>query len=560
MAGLASFDCTGPLFIHRLFDKPPFVYIDVLENQVLMSFFSYFTAEQVQPLPLAFALLIVSLAFFLSERHKPALWLLFAGSLALGYFMIRLDPFLVIWDEQYHALVARSMLDNPFRPVLYANPVLGYHFQDWTSNHVWLHKQPLFLWEMALSMKLFGVNEVSVRLPGVLQHALIALVVYRLGSLTVGKATGYYAALFFTLAWFPLEMTAGKFHTDHNDVSFMFYVVCSFWAWFEYRESGHQRWLILIGLFSGCAILVKWLTGLLVYAAWGWVLLRGRFRIHRYSVMLLPLVITVAVALPWQLYVYSKYPVEAAYEMALNTRHFFEVIENHGGGILFHYNASRTMYGTMFAMPFLIAGGWYLLFRNARVRAYPVFMFAATGIIYVFYTLAATKMIAFTMVVAPLFYLALGELVRSVLDVAGRINRFQVIIKMFQFVVILWIGLLLLNLPNIRNYHTHWKPHDNFERAKDLELMEWIRSTRDTLTGNEYVIFNTGLRLNGQISVMFYTGCTAYDFVPDTTQIRVVHEAGHKIAVWDNGHLPTYLMEDKDVVLIRPRGWKLSTQ
>jgi len=516
-----------------------------------MTFFSHFTAEQAFPLPLAFTLLIMSVVLFLFGRLKIALWLLFAGSLVLGYFMIRLDPFLVIWDEQYHALVARSMLENPFRPVLYANPVLGYQYQDWTSNHIWLHKQPLFLWEMALSMRIFGINEVAVRLPGVLQHALLSLVIYRMGRLAADKNTGYYGALFFALAWFPLEMIAGKYHTDHNDVSFMFYVGCSLWAWFEYRNSGQKRWLILLGLFSGCAILVKWLVGLLVYAAWGCVMLIRGFRLHAYSAMLLPLGITLFIALPWQIFVYNKYPVEAAFEMALNTRHFFEVIENHGGGIWFHFEATRMIYGSMFAMPFLLAGGWVLLFRKSRDRAYPTFMLAATGTVYLFYTLAATKMIAFTMVVAPLVYLALGQLAGYIFDLLDRFNQYLIPRKLLQFVAILWVGILLLNLPNIRNYHTNWKPHDNFERAKDMELMEWIRKTQDVIKGKDYVIFNTGLRLNGQIPVMFYTGCPAYDFIPDPGQIQRTRDAGYQIVVWDNGALPGYLTADRDVMLIR---------
>lgn len=156
------------------------------------------------------------------------MWLLFAGALGLGFFMAALDPFLVLWDEQFHALVAKHLMEHPFKPMLYDAPALDYDYTYWAGNHIWLHKQPLFLWQMALSMKLFGVNALAVRLPSVLLHALAVLAVYRMWRIAVSQAVGYYGALFFAVANFPLEMVAGKYPTRHNDLVFMCYVAGSF--------------------------------------------------------------------------------------------------------------------------------------------------------------------------------------------------------------------------------------------------------------------------------------------------------------------------------------------
>ncbi len=35
------------------------------------------------------------------------------------------------WDERYHALVAKNMIEQPFKPMLYKNPVLPYDYKDW---------------------------------------------------------------------------------------------------------------------------------------------------------------------------------------------------------------------------------------------------------------------------------------------------------------------------------------------------------------------------------------------------------------------------------------------
>ena len=50
------------------------------------------------------------------------------------------------------------MMEDPFKPMLIKNPLFPYHYGDWWNCHIWVHKQPLFLWQMALSMKIFGVS------------------------------------------------------------------------------------------------------------------------------------------------------------------------------------------------------------------------------------------------------------------------------------------------------------------------------------------------------------------------------------------------------------------
>ena len=121
---------------------------------------------------------------------------------------------------------------------------------------------------MTCSIELFGVNEMAVRIPSVLLHALLVILIYRIGKITYSEKIGFYGAVFFSVAYFPLELIAGKYPTDHNDTAFLFFVTASLWSWFEYQNSKKKKWIILIGLFSGCAVLTKWLVGLLVYTIW----------------------------------------------------------------------------------------------------------------------------------------------------------------------------------------------------------------------------------------------------------------------------------------------------
>ena len=98
-------------------------------------------------------LFLPSLYFFYSGKDKYALWLLLLASAMVRLVIIQLDPFLHDWDERFHAVVAKNMMQYPFQPMIRLNAILPYDVNQWCCNYIWVHKQPLFLWQMALSMR-----------------------------------------------------------------------------------------------------------------------------------------------------------------------------------------------------------------------------------------------------------------------------------------------------------------------------------------------------------------------------------------------------------------------
>ena len=60
-------------------------------------------------------------------------------------FSSLLDPFLNLWDERFHALVAKNLMNHPLMPTLYDDPVVSMAYDRWDRATIWLHKQPLFL-------------------------------------------------------------------------------------------------------------------------------------------------------------------------------------------------------------------------------------------------------------------------------------------------------------------------------------------------------------------------------------------------------------------------------
>jgi 4-amino-4-deoxy-L-arabinose transferase len=517
--------------------------------------FEYFTDNQIIPFIASSIIIISSIVAFHLDKKRTALFFLFLGSIGLGFFIANLDPFLNLWDEQYHALVAKNMLDNPFKPTLYSTPLLEYDYRNWTGNHIWLHKQPLFLWQIALSLKLFGINELAVRIPSIILHAIATLMIYRIGKISSSDRVGFYGALFFALAYYPLELIAGKFATDHNDLAFLFYVTASFWAWFEYQRSKKLSYIILIGLFSGCAILVKWLVGLLIYAVWfisiGVNIRINWLKLKSYYPMLISLFISCITFIPWQLYILSAYPSESNYEFLYNTRHFFEPIENHAGNIWFHFKALKDIYGSGDAVPYLYLIGLILFVKNVNSNIYRLAVISSIVIVYGFYSFASTKMTSYCIIVSPFAFLGLGSLVdltTTFLETKIRYDHFEKIFRPFILIVICYF---LINITKIANYHTDWKPHDNCNRQAELENMKFINNLKVSLHDANYVVFNCNVRVNGNISVMFYTNFIAYDFIPDRNQIETVKSQSYGIAIFDNGSLPYFIANDKEIIKVK---------
>ena len=476
-------------------------------------------------------------SFWLMHRRRTgtALLLLVCGALALRFWIASGDLYLNDWDESFHALVAKNMMHDPLRPTLFASPVLPYDYTQWWNNHIWLHKQPLFLWQMALSMTLFGVNEFALRLPGALMGALVAVFVFRMVKLWMGDdALAYGAALLSSLNHFSIELANGRYATDHNDAAFVFYVTASIWACCEYFFRPSWRWALLVGLFTGCAVLVKWLPGLLVYGGWGTaVLLNKRLRTQRrpYLQLLCSVLICVAVFLPWQIYTWLLFPLEHAYELQLSTRHFAEVIETHGGGPWFHFQHLGMLYGAFVWVA--IAIGLVASFAQRRTdKNLSVLFFTCAAAVYAFYSLAATKMPAFTLPAFGVMVAYCGLTLWSLAKIVSPNGKTQRIV--------FYVLLILFSLHWLRPWEivSHRSPA-NTERNDKLFNTRVYKQLPDSVMAN-YVVFNCPKFEN--LDLMFYRGGTAYYATPDSTAIDGLLNRGVKIAAFKSN--PDYVLPD----------------
>lgn len=345
---------------------------------------------------------------FNNTKHSYTITLFFillVGFLLRLYF-IQLDPFLHNWDEHFHALVGKNLLSNPLKPMLLTNPIVPYQIASWSSNHVWLHKQPLFLWQIALSIKAFGNTVLAVRFPSLVMSTITIILVYRITLLfTKSFQIAIISALVICFWNYQFNLITGRASTDHNDVAFGFYVLCSIWAYVEYLSQKSIRWVIFIGIFVGAAILNKWLTGLLVYGAWGINIVVAYLKekkLDQLKFIIISILVAVLVFLPWQIFIANAYTAEWSYESEFNRRHLWEAMDGNGGGILFYVRKFKLYYGYLMG-PLFVYGIFLFFKKNIGVRKIGFTLLLLYAIIFIFFSLiVVTKMRAFVYCVLPI--------------------------------------------------------------------------------------------------------------------------------------------------------------
>ncbi len=456
-------------------------------------------------------------------------------------FLLRLgaafaDPFLHAWDERFHALVARNMMDKPLKPMLYARHVMHYTDTHWTFAGLWLHKQPLFMWQMALSMKLFGVSEYAMRLPGAIMGTLTIIFVYRISLLlTRDKFTSLVAAMLMCCSHYQLELISGRRGLDQNDIAFCFYVIASIWAYCEYVAMPKWQWALLAGVLSGGAILNKWLSGLLVFLGWGVFALIATFKKDwkKTGHFIIALLACLVVFLPWQFYILHNYPDVAKPEYAYNTAHLTVAVEGHDGDCDYYYRYFADYFGQWL---------WWLLFPGLIIFIVKIFrgyqkqigvsIFLYTAFTYVFFAfIVATKMPSFVFIVAPLGVLFIAIFIGWVCQFITKARWLKIpVVAACLFYALDPVGIV-----------------DSFNYDKDARAAAYnthiYKHLGEKLPANIGVVFNTPHV--GGIDIMFYNKrLTAYSWLVLEDELKLFEQQRLPIAVFDKGGadtLPGYI-------------------
>lgn len=453
------------------------------------------------------------------DNYKIAVLLLLVCGLILRFYTSA-DFFLHAWDERFHALVAKNLIQHPLKPTLYDNPILPYDFRNWPANHIWVHKHPLPLWTMALSMWVFGVNEIALRLPSILLSTLGIGLTFSIASYFFNKKIGYLAAFFFSINGLIIELAAGRVATDHVDIFFLFFILLAIYFSIVFSQKQKTIYNILAGVSIGAAILSKWLPALIVLPIW--LLIVSNSKNFKPKQILFQFVLLVAVCffvfLPWQIYIFRMYPLEANWETGFYLKHLTEALDEQTGPFYYFIDRIRINYGELIYLPL----GWFSWktikdFKDKKRLA----IFLWFWVPFLFFSMVTTKMQAYIVFTSPALFIMAAEFWNMLSDYKKAHK------PKWLFNLVL---LLLIALP-IRYSIERIKPFTQLDRRPQGVVELKGLNQRNIANG---VLFN----YDKPIQAMFYTNLTVYPIIPDKEVITDLIEKGYTIIINDNGTIP----------------------
>lgn len=466
------------------------------------------------------ALCTIALLYSL-KLHQQGRYMLAISLMMLSGFLLRIytacDFYLHEWDERFHALVTKHMLLHPLKPTLYENTPFPYDYTRWSASHVWLHKQPLPLWTIAYSFKLFGINELALRLPSIVLTTIGIALTYSIARYFADRKAAWFAAFLYCINGFLIELATGRVATDHIDTFFCFSIELSIFFAILYAQKKKTSFNILTGICLGAAILSKWLSALIVLPIWLLLAIDNKLS----SKIILPqfillCAVTIAISLPWQLYIFHYYPLEARYEAAFNYQHIIKPLEGNGGSAFFYIDKIRINYGEYIYLPLL----WFIYKTYKKPTTRYVILWVWFGLPFLFFSFVQTKMPGYTAFTAPALFIITAICFYELLQYRTGKWKWLVTIVLLAFIV----------LP-IRYTIERIKPFDKRERSP-----RWVAQ----LKALNKIPMKNAVLLNypAYIEAMFYTNMTAYNYLPTKEAINEIQLKEYDIWINDNGNVP----------------------
>jgi 4-amino-4-deoxy-L-arabinose transferase-like glycosyltransferase len=275
--------------------------------------------------------------------RKAAFWdenwlLILAAVLAAIVFVLPLtvrfpllDP-----DEGLHASISQEMVECG----------------DWMMPHFlgkpFFDKPILYFWCQALSLRVFGMNEAAVRLPGLMFGLLGAITTGLIGRRMFGRTAGWVAGIFYGTMILPVALTQAASH-DVALIPCINLAILLLWEWDRAQSNRTLAcYVAATGFLLGLIVLIKGLTGvgLVLVTYVSYAIITRRLSIKICCGVLAMLVIAALVASTWYIPVEIKHPGFLYYYLI--ERHFLgfaTATQIHGEAPWWYY------------LPIIIGGG-----------------------------------------------------------------------------------------------------------------------------------------------------------------------------------------------------------
>lgn len=370
------------------------------------------------------------------QENRPRLGDLFILLITFSFFFITLlgSHALLIPDEGRYSEIAREMLAR------------GDYITPHLNGIIFLDKPILFYWLEALSIKLFGLQEWSLRLWPALFGIAGCLMMYIAGCLLFSRRAGILAALILstTILYF---LSA---HYVNMDLEVAVWVSAALLSFIVSMQHDNKKFLLLAYVFSGLAVLTKGLIGIvipaLVIGLWGVCLKRWNLLFKIYLPAGLSIVLIIAA--PWYILAQRATP---------DFFHYFFVTQHFSRFLTHDFNGHQAFW---FYLPVVLIGffPWSVflfqmlikkipeVWKDAKKYSSDLFLLLWTLVIFLFFSWPPSKIMGYILPIFP----AMALLVGSYLD--DTWDRFS---RMGIFIFIILASLIALSLFGLVYYAWH---------------------------------------------------------------------------------------------------------
>ena len=438
---------------------------------------------------------------------------------------ISLNPYLHEWDEQYHALVAKNMIQYPLHPVLIDPPLLEYNYKVWLDNHIWLEKPPMPLWLMALGIKLFGNFPISVRIFSIIFSTLAVYLTFSIGKKLFNEKIGIIACFLHAIHGLILELCGGRISSDHVEILFIFFFELTvLLSIITYQNKNWKLYAILTGLSMGICFLCKWFPAyfsiiLIIYI----IFFFDKNKTFKTKALILLLIVTFQflVVLPWLIHIYSYYPEETKWIISKYLFAYTDTLEEHQAPFYFYFHHILILFGELSFIPILLS--FYFVFKNKKINHKLLFLFIWWFLPMLIFSFAATKRSTYMMMFAPALFIYIAYYYQYFMIVRNHKK-----IKWLAKMMIIFFPLLAL-----RYSFERLKPFEKneeilIEERKIINLDKIIEMKPQT------VIFN----YPSPIKAMFYHDILAYKKLPTMQGLIHLYKEKWNIYIYTNNDLP----------------------
>jgi len=372
----------------------------------------------------------------IAQENRPLARDLFILFITFSFFFITLlgSHALLIPDEGRYSEIAREMLAR------------GDYITPHLNGTIFLDKPILFYWLEALSIKLFGLQEWSLRLWPALFGIAGCMMMYIVGCLLFSRRAGILAA-------FILSTTILYFLSAHYvnmDLEVAVWISAALLSFIISMQYDNKRILLLAYVFSGLAVLTKGLIGIvipaLVIGSWGACLKRWNLLL-KINLGVGLFIISIITA-PW--YMLAQRATPDFFHYFFITQHFSRFLTHHFNGHQpFWFYLPVVLIGffpwTVFLFQMLIKKiAW--VGREPKKYQSDLFLLLWILVILLFFSLPSSKIIGYILPIFPPMALLMGSYFDSVWNHFSDHSKDSVFLRTGTFIFIILASLIALSL------------------------------------------------------------------------------------------------------------------